>query len=355
MKKIGILTFHYAENYGAILQTYALYKIINSFPNCCAEIINYVPKGFDYSFMLDKHYPLWEKRRKKFNKFILEKCGVQTSMIHSVRGNNYDVYIVGSDQVWNMDLPEAAQDYEYFLPNLDEDAVRVAYSASIGMEIERINKDIFHKYLTQFRHISLREKSYVDYISELSGNRCVSTLDPTLLLKRDDYEVLTEKSEMSEKKYILYFWYDFGERELGSIETVNALARKYSLTIKHTFLEENSMERKMLANDGGCILGAGIEEFLEYVKNAELIVTNSYHGAIFSIIFYKPFYIYYPRIRKSRQENLVELLKLQERVLYGYVRPENLDLEMKYDSIDKILAEEKMKSIHYLQNAIDNI
>lgn len=354
IKRIGILTFHYANNYGAVLQAYALRKVINSFPDCQAEIINYVPNGYTY-FTSPDEADKQRRRRKKFEAFLSKYCGINTPMISSVTGNEMDVYVVGSDQIWNMDIPIAAADHEYLLPHLRQEAKRIAYSASIGMNIDKIDTELFKKYLPRFDRISLREKSYVEYISELSGKRCEYTLDPAMLLKKEDYEPLIERPETTEEPYIFYFWYDMGDGGLESVELVNTLARKYHLSVKHTFSSEICLAKHLLVNNGGDVSKEGIGEFLWYVKNAWAIVTNSFHVAVFSILFQKPLYIYYPRIRSSRQRNLVDLLNMKDRVMHGYVSAEQLNLETDYISIFSILEKERARSISYLKNAIETI
>lgn len=357
MKKIGILTFHYADNHGAVLQAYALRKVINSFTGYHAEIINYVPKGYGYPVLAGNKTLIEGQRRKreKFNQFLSGYCGIDSPMVHSVIGNEYDLYLVGSDQIWNTDIPEASADYEYFLPNLDSTARRAAYSASVGMDPEKIDRDLFQKYLSKFEAISLREKSYTEITTELSGKNCEYTLDPTMLLQKKDYEFLVKKPDISEEPYILYFWYDMGDGGFGSVETINTLARKYGLSVKHTFLPEAYVINHMIVNNHGHIFHAGPGEFLWYVENAQAIVTNSFHGAVFSILFGKPFYIYYPEMRKCRQENLVQLFHLQDRVIEGYVCPEQLNLEMDYTDISSILEREREKSMAYLKQLIKNI
>lgn len=351
MKNIGILTFHYADNYGAVLQSYALYKTINSFSDCNAEIINYVPKGYHYPAISGSHeLDVKRRHREKVNNFLSTYCGIQTPMIQSVTGNEYDVYVVGSDQVWNTDIPEVAADYEYFLPNLANEAKRIAYSASIGMDIERIDRKLFQTYLPKFDSISLREKSYVNVISDLSGKKCEWTLDPTMLLNENGYNEIIEKPDIADKPYLLYFWYDLGG-DLSSIELVNTIARKYDLSIIH-LLPETSILKPLLVNDGGSMNEAGIGEFLWFVKNARAVVTNSFHGAVFSILFKKPLYIYYLNMRKCRQEDLVELCQLQDRVVRGYIAPDKINLEMDYSPVMSILNRERERSITYLKNAL---
>lgn len=355
-KKAGILTFHYADNYGAVLQAWALRKAVNHLPGCTAEIINYVPEHYRYLISPDHRLAEMEKQKiEKFHRFLSEHCNVNSPMLRSVTGNEYDLYIVGSDQIWNTDNREVSADYEYFFPNLDERAKRAAYSASIGMDHERIDKGLFRQYLSQFEMISLREESYTEFISELTGKECKATLDPTMLLSEAEYDSLIEKPDTTEEPYLLYFWYDMGDGGLESIETVNILARKYGLAVKHTFSPEVFLINQMLAKDGGYMFDAGIGEFLWYIKNARAVVTNSFHGMVLAILFRKPLYIYYPKMRKCRQENLVRLLHLQDRVLEGYVCPDNLNMDMDYTSVFSILEKEREKSISYLEYLVNNI
>ncbi len=350
MKKVGILTFHFATNYGAVLQAYALYKTINDI-GFHADIINYVPEGYSYPIFLDSMVDEQKKKREKFNRFLNGNCGISTPMVRSVAGNMYDVYLVGSDQVWNTDLTLGAK-YEYFLPNLNDEAKRIAYSASIGMDIDKIDRKLFQKYLTKFDAISLRERSYQKIISELSGKECECTLDPAMLLSDKDYELLEEKPDAGRGgRYLLCFWYNDGG--LKSIETINALARKYELSVKHTFSPNSFATSQMLVNDGGYMFHDGIGEFLWHIKNAEVVVTNSFHAAVFALLFKRPLYIFYPEKGRCRQENLVELFQLQDRVIRGYVSPDCLNLEMDYTSIFSILEKEKERSLSCLKNMIE--
>lgn len=349
-KHIGILTFHYVNNYGAVLQAYALRKVINSFSGCQAEIINYVPDKYIY-FISPDDADKQRRKGKSFETFLSKHCGINTPMISSVTGNEKDVYVVGSDQVWNIDIPIVAADYEYFFPHLDENAKRIAYSASIGMESERMNRKLFQKYLPKFQRISVREKEYVEMISELSGKKCEHTLDPALLLDEIDYLNLIEKPNTIEEPYLLYFCYGTEDNGLAGIETVNTLSRKYNLSIKHTFSSETSLTRKLLVKDGGDVMQSGIGEFLWYVKNAQIVVTNSFHVAVFSILFKKPFYTYL-YIRRSRQENLMELLQLEDRIVKGYLSPDRLNIEIDYKAVFSILEREKKRSLSYLKDAI---
>jgi hypothetical protein len=351
MKKIGILTFHYADNYGAVLQAYALRKIINSLPDCKAEIINYVPEGYVYYLYKDdgSEKKLLEKRRELIEEFLMQECGICSSMIYNVKGNDYDYYCVGSDQVWNIDLREN-KDLEYFLPNLDDKAVKIAYAASIGIEIERIDENIFKKYLPQFNNISLREGTYIEYIEQICNVKCEKVLDPVLLLNKDEYEYLIDKERPKKKPYILLFWYILDDELMKCIEFVNTLARKYGLAIVHSII---GAPRYMFCNDAGCMMNEGIDGFLWYMKHAEFVITNSFHGAVFAAQFERPFYIFISNIRRSRLDNLVEILDIKDRVINGYISPGEMNKNINFEAIRNRLKVERDKSMNFLRKALD--
>jgi hypothetical protein len=351
MKKIGILTFHYADNYGAVLQAYALRKIINSLPDCKAEIINYVPKRYVYYLHKDDgtEKKLLEKRRKLTEEFLMQECGICSSMIYNVKGNDYDYYCVGSDQVWNIDFREN-KDLQYFLPNLDDKATKIAYAASIGMEIERIDEKIFKTYLPQFNNISLRESNYIDYIEQICNVKCEQVLDPALLLNKDDYEYLIDKERIVKKPYIFFFWYKLDDEMMRCVEFVNTLSRKYGLSIVHSIIDA---PRYMFNNDAGCMMNEGVEGFLWYMKHAEFVITNSFHGAVFATQFERPFYIFISNIRRSRLDNLVEILEVEDRIINGYISPNEMNKDINFEAIRNRLEVERYKSMNFLRNALD--
>ena len=352
-KKIGIATFHYADNFGAILQAYALRKTINDFNNCEAEIINYVPDDYCYRAYSKKEYDELTNKRSKIENFLRKECGINSRMINEISGNKYDYYISGSDQVWNMDIPEAGYSAEYLFPHLERNAVKVAYAASIGMEIERIDKVLFKKYLCGFSSISVREKSYMDVISELSGKRCICTLDPTLLLEKEDYENLINENCMAdEEDYLLFFWYGIDDNDLDIVEFVNAVARKNNLKIHHTLNNDYLISKRILANKGRCVINCGIEEFLAYIKHAKMVITDSYHCMLLALIFDKSIYVLPSKGRSKRQTDFLETFDLSDLLIDSYNNHNicKMDHNRNFASLIKT---EKEKSIMYLKDSLE--
>lgn len=353
MKTVGILTFHYANNHGAVLQAYALRRVINGLPDCKAELINYVPEGYVHDLHENSEIGvgLLEEKRRKFEAFLKNECGVCTPMISCVEGNKYDYYCVGSDQVWNVELAENA-DYEYFFPHLEDKAKRISYAASIGTEKEDIDKALFKRYLSKFQNILLREKSCIELINEITGIECKHVLDPTLLLEREDYAKLIQKLPCKPKvakPYLLFFWY-YSDELLKGVELANTIARKYGLAIVHTIAGARPY---MFHNEYGCMMYAGVEEFLWYVKNASFVVTNSYHGSIFAMQFERPFYIHISQKRRSRLDTLVELCGLESRVVEGYIDASNITDKIDYIDIKRRVAKKRKDSMAFLKEALE--
>lgn len=350
MKNVGILTFHYADNYGAVLQTYALRSTINSFPGCRAEVINFVPAGFSYPLYKnnEQSYRGLVKKRELFGKFLKEKCGVDGECISSVTGNDYDYYCVGSDQVWNLRFADA----EYLLPNLDENAIRISYAASVGMAKEEVLnfREIFRKNLPKFKAISLREYAQKDIIENISQKKCHVVVDPTLLLKSEDYTSLISQRRLRDKPFILFFWLHHDGELMGGVEFVNTLSRKYHLPIVHTVIDAKPY---VFNEDGGCMIYEGIDSFLWYVKNAEFVVTNSYHALLFSIQFKKPFYVFVVESMRSRIDTIAKKYGIEGRVVKTYVKPEDIDDNVDFLSIEEKIENERLQSIKFLRDSLD--
>ncbi len=348
MKRVGILTFHYADNYGAVLQAYALRKMINSIREYEAEIINYVPDSFackPYINTKSDRQKLIGKR-KKFQQFLKREMGLDKPIISSVNGNVYDYYCVGSDQVWNKRISTE----EYFLPNVDDAAVKIAYAASIGISITDADFDdtLFKKYLPKFKSISVREKMYTEFVSNITGKESPCVLDPSLLLDCKEYEGLL-KEDKERAPFLFLFW--LNEKDLfRGVELANFVARKYNLDIIHTIVDAKPY---MLFKDGGCMYYEGVEDFLWYIKNAKVVVTDSYHGTLFSIQFRTPFYTLINPDVRSRIDTIRETFDLNERVISSYLPFSKINLEVDFTSIWKNIYIQREKSMQFLFDSLE--
>ena len=230
MKKVGILTFHYGDNYGAVLQSYALRRTINSLPDCMAEIINYIPANY-LAKKIEAAYDdraAYLEKRKKFEKFLDTHCGVKKEMVQHVTGEEYDYLCVGSDQVWN----PIYFDEEYFFLSASY-GKKISYAASLGKPMKDCEffADMYKQNLADFSFLTVRESEHVDFLKETTGKECTLVLDPTLLLKRVDYEQLMCLEDNESEDYILFFWLRDNDVFLRGLELVNSIARKYNYKI----------------------------------------------------------------------------------------------------------------------------
>lgn len=350
MKRVGILTLHYSDNYGAVLQAYALRRVINQFSGFDARLINYVPDNYEYPVyggVADGYEKMLEKR-SKFENFMERRCGLDTPIIQSVTGNDYDYYCVGSDQVWNLEFASL----EYFLPNIDASAKRIAYAASIGMRHDSPawNSLIIKKYLPAFKNISLREAEDVKIVSELSGKRCECVLDPTLLLPGRAYDELICTDKEKSGDYIFLFWLNHDLEYMRGVELANTISRKYNIPVIHSFSDAPAF---MFADDGGSMIYSGIEEFLWYIKNAKYVVTNSYHATLFSIQLETPFYTFPVHSMGARTETIKNALLIQDRIADKYLSPDDISDNVDFVAIHERIEIQKRASIEYLRKALD--
>lgn len=350
MKKVGILTFHYSDNYGAVLQAYALRERINRIPGCICDIVNYIPEKYTYSLYQNNEEirdSLIEKR-ELFEEFLKEYCGVEEPVISDLQETDYDVYVVGSDQVWNFDFA----DREYLLSSVKEDKIKVAYAASVGISAERAMdyKELFAQYLPSFRALSVREEEHVEFIGEMSEKKCCSVSDPTLLLRPCDYEKLMAKELLFDKPFLFFFWLRHDHDLMKGVEFANQLARKYDLNIIHSVAGARPY---MFHKDGGCMIFEGVDAFLWYIKNAAFVVTNSYHATLFSVQMNTPFYAFPVKKMRSRMDMLSQKLGIGERIVEGYVSPSDMNDDIDFVKIEEKIETERRHSERFLIQALD--
>lgn len=281
--KIGILTFHWGTNYGGVLQAYALQTYLRGL-NCNVEIINYAPRTFRDSFFLcfkskSMHAVkrnicdyLKEQKFKRFRKENLNLSHVRYYNINDCERwiHRYDVIIVGSDQVWN---PYIALGYGwvYWLP-IKSNVRKIAYAVSLGCEQYPVN--VLNKvsnFIDDFDAIGVRENSAVKIIqSKFKGEVCVVP-DPTILLDYTYYMRFVKKNPSCRT----CFMYVLQEKQKIIAKIENLLHSDFDINRP----DNNTWNQY------------SIEEWLSGIYNSGLVVTNSFHGLMFSLLFHKPFFV----------------------------------------------------------------
>lgn len=316
VSRVGILTFHYAHNYGAMLQAYAL-KTFLSGQGYNVNIINYVPdymrmkyfhmgalrvfatckrsiiKGYFKQYKNIKRFELFEKQFLNVNpKRLLLKSNL------AVLDREYDTFIFGSDQVWNTFITK--NDMSYF-GDFSLAGDKISYAASLGNAMTSEDYDqIVCKYISGYKAISVREKSAQDFLRKLLGRDVFCVLDPVFLLSVESWNKLAQESTVALKeRYILY--YTVQDNSVLADES-NRYARKNGLKIYavHGEMRRSNSEAVLLS-------GIGPLEFLSLIKNADVVFTNSFHAVAFSIIFNKHAFF---RVHSETSNRVVDLLKM---------------------------------------------
>lgn len=279
-KRIGILTFHRADNLGAVLQAYALSKYITESIGVTAEIVDYMCETVEstryvHSGNIVSRIPLtlyYKIKRNGFDRFRNEHLPLSTMVYRKgniVESNQvYSTFIAGSDQIWNTGC--SGNDATYFLDFVDADKDKIAYAASMGaIEFSGDEKKTYTQYLSRFKAISVREQSS---IKKLNLPKDVMILpDPVFLLNKKQWEDVAVKKNQK-KKYVFVYLI---QEDVNVLNAAAKYAQQHDCTI---VINKKSID---------FIMHNAPDNFLGWIENAEAVFTNSFHGTAFSIIFQK--------------------------------------------------------------------
>lgn len=352
MKKVGIMTLHIGDNYGALLQCYALRHVINGFPGVEAQIINFDP-GREFPVYDDpKVQEKYEEKLKKFAKFNRLYNGVSKEAfrdIHSEKAQGYQYYITGSDQVWNTSFSFA--DEAYFLNFVPEGAVRIAYAASIGISANspKIKRDWFARNIPLFDYISLRERSHEDFLKEFTDRKIYSVVDPTLLLAAEEYDELCGGAAYPEGEYLVLYYLKHDNLAPALLEFANMIARKFDLKVIYSFAD---VPKRLFKNEAESFYYSDPREFVQLIRHARAVVTNSFHGTVFSLKYHVPFFTYLVSSMSARVVDLLESVGLEGRIVRGYYPLSDAMLDVDFRKSDVVLNRKKNESIDFMKMAL---
>lgn len=368
--KVGILTFHNSYNCGSMLEAYAIYKYLKN-KNLQTEIINFSNRGQKELYtikskndslkhilkniILSPHYKKLEFNNNKYEEFKNKnlKLSEQYDKSDNINEKDYDVVVAGSDQVWNITIKDA--DDAYFL-NWVKKAKKVAYAPSFGArKIANYTKEVekYIEYLKDFDALSVREKNGQKWIKEMINKEVPVLIDPTLLLNSSEYDnILDNQYETPNTKYIFFYCPQFNTE---ICKFVKKISKKYRLPVI-------VWSTKSYYLKGIYRYGFKLPEYespavyLKLIKNAELIITTSFHGSIFSTIYKKKFFV----IKNGemygdddRVKTLLDSIKMNNRLIeykfddkYDYLK------EIDYSTYDENLIKLKEKAEKYIDDNI---
>lgn len=365
--KIGIMTFHRAINYGALLQAYALQETMISLGVKC-EIIDYRNplmedlyrvKTFGectgikdhISWMLKvssnkRSYDAFEKFRRDYLR-LSPKVYADGHDLSSCNGE-YDRIICGSDQVWNYKALNF--DKNYFLDFIADRWIKCSYAASFGVDIipEEYTEE-YRRLLLDYSHLSVRERQGCDIVYDICGIRPEQHIDPVFLLSRETWAERMACTNNTNNRYILVYSFELTDTMKKFIENLAKETGCEILVLGRSF-------RKILNVPYKNIYSISPREFVGYLFNASYVVTNSFHGTAFSIIFNKEFFIELlvsSNYVNSRLENILEVMNLESRKITANYKEGNLiEDKVNWDTVNEIINMEQKKSLYYLESLI---
>lgn len=352
--KIGILTFHRALNYGAVLQAYALYEFLVDM-GFDVEIIDYRNQSFEdvyYSFKVNlRHLQQFKNQkfksmlrrclevfylrllRQKFENLLYNKKSTPvTEKVWKETISKYDMIITGSDQVWNKELTN--NDMIYFLRGVPK-AKRLSFAASVGA-FDIVNDEEALKELKEYSFLSFRETETLEKLQDIVKKECRVHMDPVFLLGKEKWKKIMKLPNM-EKNYVLIF-------SMNKLPKLVDYAKDYAE--KHGIMKVYHLSpalRRARRKNVRQIWFASPEEFLGWFNRAEYIFTDSFHGCAFSIIFGKPFYVDINRTigSSNRILNLLHYFECEENAELEQIgnvkkgKDFSSKIELNYDSVKK--------------------
>ena len=349
---IGIVTFINTINYGALLQAYALQEKIRDLGEN-PEIIQYTNELIEKKEKNSKPYRLGhiikkvvmgkatERKIHEFELFeaknIIKGRKLTSDIDNSDINRYYDMFITGSDQVWNMTITH--EDWIYFLSFVEDNRKKVSYAASFGNnEFPYDKREKAALLLKQFNAISVREQSGADFIKELTNIDATVVMDPTLLLTRKECITKTKYIPSIEKYILVYFPHD-KKRVFAFTKRLQKLT---GLPIVYISISPRPQFGVKTIYD------ASPDEFLGWILNATYVVTGSFHGTAFSLNLEKQFF-YEPSGKGSRIDNLVNITGTVNRSIDSF---QSLDNMIDYIAVSKKIDLVRNKSIEWLNSAL---
>lgn len=329
--KAGIITFHCADNYGAMLQAYGLKRYLCDY-GIEADIVRYEPP-----FMTGRHWwfpyiPIggtkesfkrevdrWKAHRRMkmdffrlranmraFRRRYLVRWGQRKILFASqMKMLRYRCYIVGSDQIWNPDITCGLRKV-YFgaFDNTRKEKV-VAYAASLGGAVlaDKYDEE-FSRLLEHVDVVSLRESAAIPYLERFNRRNITAVLDPVFLLEKKEWEKIEKIPE--KQGYILVYTTEYDK---GLIDYVQELSRNKGLSVIQLKTNTDGIATDFLID-----YTAGPSEFLGYIHKADYIVTNSFHMVAFSIIYQKKFLAFLHSSYGTRISNILQIYGLENRL-----------------------------------------
>lgn len=387
MKPIGLITCYFHHNYGSMLQAYATEMIMQQMglpyqTIACKAPINYMKENkllyiikklliADWKMRLGKmkierekkDNPVfaknWAVRNKAFDDFantffhVSPYCKNREEL--TKMAENYSAFLVGSDQLWRTDSVEHGY---YTLEWVPDDIRKIAYSTSIGVkEVPWFQVAKNKRFMNRFDYIALREQSACDLVYKLTGRKVQVVLDPTLLFTGKQWMNIQQEEPLTDGKYIFCYLLGNNPEQREFIKQVKAKTGYKIVALQH--LDEYIPSDEGFADEAPYV---GPREFLNYIRNAEYIFTDSFHCSVFSILYKKNFFTFSRFAEGAKQstntriDNLLHIAGLENRRMTKDKTVDGvINFKGSFNGVDDKLNALRKSSMDYLYNAFKGL
>ena len=387
MNPVGLVTCYFHHNYGSMLQAYATEMIMQQMGlpyqtiACKAPItymegnkLLYIAKKLligDWKMRLGKmkierekrrnpeFAKNWEIRNKAFDEFantyfhVSPYCKNRAEL--SKMAENYSAFLVGSDQLWRTDSVEHGY---YTLEWVPDNIRKIAYSTSIGVkEVPWFQVEKNKRFMNRFDHIALREQSACDLVYKLTGRKVQVVLDPTLLFTGEQWMDIQQKEPLTDGKYIFCYLLGDNPQQRELIKQVKAKTGYKIVALQH--LDDYIPSDEGFADEAPYV---GPREFLNYIRNAEYVFTDSFHCSVFSILYKKNFFTFSrfsegaKQSTNTRIDNLLHIAGLESRRMTADKTADSVvNFKGGFEGVDDRLNALRKSSMEYLQKSFEGL
>lgn len=370
--KIGILTFHYAHNYGAMLQAYALTTFLQT-KGFDVEIIDYrlhyIYRNHEkyniigyYKWLHENNNAIisvlkviksYRKHRNKdtkwynFEKFMNNTLHKSPRIFNEKELDKYDYIICGSDQIWNAKLTNGYNNI-YWGIEINKNIPLISYAASNGSSsFETSSSNKLKESLKRFKAISIREQSLCEWINKNLDITATTVIDPVFLLSPLEWRKtipISIQTKQEKSPYLLVYAF---QEDLKIYDIAINIAKQKGLKIIRLCYNKRKDLPNIIIQDNTC----GPLEFISYVSNASYICTTSFHGVAFAILFNRPFYAISPSKYSERVTAILEKFELTDRLITN-INEIDIRKNINFNSVNLIIDKEKGRSWDFLKNSL---
>lgn len=359
-KKATIITFHCVPNYGAVLQAYALQEKLKDYFTH-VELLDYTPESITKDYRNISVYSLasvvtslWSlaphvRKKKAFRKFSqtrLQLSDMSGRCGEKFTGYTTDYLFLGSDQIWNSQITGGFDPMYFGKFAYSGQPYVISYAASLGKNALGVRENAeLHALLNEVDCVSVREREAQLLLQKQIGVHSELAVDPTILVGVDLFQSLIRPVKY--EQYLFLY-------SLNGYSETDALAEKVARYLGLPIVEVSGRRKPIVPQKHTAIYDAGPEEFLSLLCHAKFVVTDSFHGTVFSLLFHRMFLAIPHKTRGGRLINLLDLVGIPERLTTRFDRELVLD-DIAWAAVDQRLAAERGKSEAFIRRAVADI